>query len=87
VIRAVGEPARRFAEGLSPDPPDAAILGAVRVQDRSVTWAAAKAAAPQLTGLSAERVRDEWFKGLESARSVVLLADACATSAPRGPGC
>jgi hypothetical protein len=30
------------------------------------TWQAALAAAPSLTGLSAERVREEWYKGLGS---------------------
>jgi tRNA nucleotidyltransferase (CCA-adding enzyme) len=39
----------------------------------AATWEAAKAAAPELKRLSAERVHDEWFKGLETARSVVEL--------------
>ena len=37
------------------------------------TWAAAVAAAPGLAQLSAERVRDEWFKSLRTARSVPAL--------------
>ena len=37
------------------------------------TWSAARAAAPGLTRLSAERVRDEWFKGLQTAQSVLQL--------------
>ena len=38
-----------------------------------LTWEAARAAAAGLTGLSAERVRDEWFKSLRTARSVTQL--------------
>ncbi|HSJ75751.1 MAG TPA: hypothetical protein VK899_06175, partial [Gemmatimonadales bacterium] len=38
------------------------------------TWRAAQAGAPGLKQLSAERVRDEWFKGLRTARSVLQLA-------------
>jgi len=34
------------------------------------TWEALRAAAPGLAGLSAERVRDEWIKGLQTARHV-----------------
>jgi tRNA nucleotidyltransferase (CCA-adding enzyme) len=76
VVRAVGDPARRFAEDYL------RILRMVRFGARfgfaidSRTWEAAKAAAPELKGLSAERVREEWFKGLETARSVGELARA-----------
>ena len=70
VVRAVGEPAARFREDYL------RILRALRFAARfgfridEATWAAALEAAPGLRGLSAERVRDEWFKGLTSARSV-----------------
>ncbi len=37
------------------------------------TWAAAAEAASGLGRLSAERVRDEWFRALQSARSVARL--------------
>lgn len=74
LIRAVGSPASRFAEDYL------RILRALRFSARfefSIdrdTWIAAQAAAPGLTQLSAERVRDEWFKGLQTARSVLRFA-------------
>lgn len=67
VVRAVGNPAERFDEDYL------RILRAVRFAGRlgfeidPATWTAAKAAAPGLERLSAERVRDEWFRSLESA--------------------
>jgi tRNA nucleotidyltransferase (CCA-adding enzyme) len=73
VVRAVGEPAARFREDYL------RILRALRFAARfgfrieDETWAAARVAAPGLVGLSAERVREEWFKGLSSARSVIEL--------------
>jgi tRNA nucleotidyltransferase (CCA-adding enzyme) len=73
LVRAVGDPAQRFRED------KLRILRALRFAARfdftidPVTWEAARAAAPGLTGLSAERVRDEWFKSLRTARSVTRL--------------
>ena len=73
-VRAVGEPARRFAEDYL------RILRGLRFAARfefsidPATWAAAREAAPGLTRLSAERVRDEWFKGLQTARRSLQLA-------------
>ena len=73
LVRAVGDPAQRFREDYL------RILRALRFAARfdftidPLTWAAATAAAPGLTGLSAERVRDEWFKSLRTARSVTQL--------------
>src|SRR5688572_4355489 len=73
VIRAVGDPAERFREDYL------RILRAIRFAARfdfaidPATWEAAKAGAPGLRQLSAERVRDEWFKSLRSARSVTQL--------------
>lgn len=70
VIRAVGNPADRFREDYL------RILRALRFAARfgftiePATWAAAREAAPGLAGLSAERVRDEWFKSLLTARSL-----------------
>jgi tRNA nucleotidyltransferase (CCA-adding enzyme) len=70
LIRAVGSPARRFAEDYL------RILRALRFAARfefvidADTWQAARDAAAGLKQLSAERVRDEWFKGLETTRSV-----------------
>jgi len=73
LVRAVGDPAQRFREDYL------RILRAVRFAARfdftidPLTWEAARAAAPGLTGLSAERVRDEWFKSLRSARSLTQV--------------
>jgi tRNA nucleotidyltransferase (CCA-adding enzyme) len=75
VIRAVGDPAQRFREDYL------RILRALRFAARldfviePGTWDAARAAAPGLEGLSAERVRDEWFKGLKTTREVERLVE------------
>jgi tRNA nucleotidyltransferase (CCA-adding enzyme) len=75
VIRAVGDAAQRFREDYL------RILRALRFAARfgfdiePATWDAACAAAPGLAQLSAERVRDEWFKGLRTARSVGRLVE------------
>jgi tRNA nucleotidyltransferase (CCA-adding enzyme) len=72
-VRAVGDPAQRFREDYL------RILRCLRFAARfgfevdPATWDAAVAAAPGLSQLSAERVRDEWFKGLRTARSVPEL--------------
>ncbi len=73
LVRAVGTPATRFAEDYL------RILRALRFAARfefaiePETWQAAVAGAPGLSGLSAERVRDEWFKGLTTAASLARL--------------
>jgi tRNA nucleotidyltransferase (CCA-adding enzyme) len=73
LVRAVGDPAQRFREDYL------RILRAIRFAARfdftidPLTWAAARAAAPGLSELSAERVREEWFKSLRTARSVTQL--------------
>ena len=70
LVRAVGEPAQRFQEDYL------RILRAVRFAARfdfeidPETWEAARSAAAGLRQLSAERVRDEWFKSLRTARSL-----------------
>ena len=75
LLRAVGAPAERFREDYL------RILRAVRFAARfgfaiePGTWTAAVAAAPGLARLSAERVRDEWFKGLRTARSLAGLVE------------
>jgi tRNA nucleotidyltransferase (CCA-adding enzyme) len=73
VVRAVGDPAARFREDYL------RILRAIRFASRfgfaiePATWAAAREAAGGLGRLSAERVRDEWFKGLRTARELATL--------------
>jgi tRNA nucleotidyltransferase (CCA-adding enzyme) len=73
VVRAVGHPSQRFREDYL------RILRAVRFAARfdfaiePATWTAARDSAPGLGNLSAERVRDEWLKGLRTARSVAGL--------------
>ena len=73
VVRAVGDPARRFQEDYL------RILRALRFAARfdfaidPPTWEAVRAQAPGLARLSAERVRDEWFKSLQTATSVQRL--------------
>ena len=68
VVRAVGEPARRFREDYL------RILRALRFATRfgfiiePATWEAAAAHAGGLAHLSAERVRDEWFRALQGAK-------------------
>jgi tRNA nucleotidyltransferase (CCA-adding enzyme) len=73
VVRAVGDPAERFREDYL------RILRAIRFAARfdfrihPETWEASCPPAPGLTRLSAERVRDEWFKSLRTARSLGRL--------------
>jgi len=75
LVRAVGSPVQRFEEDYL------RILRALRFSARfdfavdPETWSAARAAAPGLRQLSAERVRDEWFKGLQTAGSVQRLVN------------
>jgi tRNA nucleotidyltransferase (CCA-adding enzyme) len=74
IVRAVGEPGDRIREDYL------RLLRALRFAARfdfaidPSTWAAMRELAPGLGRLSAERVRDEWFKGLETARTLDLLA-------------
>jgi tRNA nucleotidyltransferase (CCA-adding enzyme) len=73
IVRAVGDPEARFREDYL------RVLRAIRFAARfgfridDATWAAAVAAAAGLATLSAERVREEWFKGLRTARSLRAL--------------
>jgi tRNA nucleotidyltransferase (CCA-adding enzyme) len=73
LVRAVGDPAARFAEDYL------RVLRAIRFAARfgfaveRDTWAAAQEAASGLTRLSAERVREEWFKSLRTAQDLGLL--------------
>ena len=73
VVRAVGDPAARFREDYL------RILRALRFAARfgfgieRATWDAAREAAGGLGRLSAERVRDEWFKGVRTAGELSTL--------------
>ena len=75
VIRAVGDPARRFREDYL------RILRALRFAARfgfeieQETWEAAVANADGLKHLSAERVRDEWMRGLKNAEKPSRLVE------------
>jgi len=75
VIRAVGDPAQRFREDYL------RILRALRFAARfgfeieQETWAAAVANADGLEHLSAERVRDEWVRGLKGAEKPSRLVE------------
>ena len=80
VVRAVGDPVQRFREDYL------RILRALRFAARfdftidPATWEAIKAEVAGLAQLSAERVREEWFKGLRTARSVRRLLELWITS-------
>lgn len=73
-VQAVGDAEQRFQEDYL------RILRCARFAARleftvvQTTWEAAVAAAPGLRKLSAERVRDEWFKSLKTTRSLDRLA-------------
>jgi tRNA nucleotidyltransferase (CCA-adding enzyme) len=80
LIRAVGEPERRFREDYL------RILRGLRFAARfgfdidPVTWEAMRATVDGLAHLSAERVREEWFKGLRTARQITRLLELWTTS-------
>lgn len=75
VVRAVGDPAQRFREDRL------RILRALRFAARlgftidPPTWDAAIGQAGDIAHLSAERVRDEWVKGIRSAADVGALME------------
>lgn len=75
IVRAVGVPAERFREDYL------RILRGVRFAARfdfeieAATWQAARTEARGIAGLSAERVREEWFKALRTARALPRLVE------------
>ncbi|MDZ4862177.1 MAG: CCA tRNA nucleotidyltransferase [Gemmatimonadota bacterium] len=75
LIRAVGEPETRFREDYL------RILRGIRFAGRfgfaidPPTWAAMLACADGFPRLSAERVREEWYKGLRTARSLSQMIE------------
>lgn len=80
IVRAVGRPDERFREDYL------RILRAIRFAARfgfeidPATWEAMRVHAAGLSQISAERVKDEWFKGLGTAQSVSRLAALWARS-------
>jgi tRNA nucleotidyltransferase (CCA-adding enzyme) len=73
VVRAVGAPEQRFQEDFLRILRGLRFAARFGFQIEASTWNAARTAAPGLAQLSAERVRDEWFKGLQTTRSVKRL--------------
>ena len=69
-IRAVGNPAERFKEDYLRILRCARFAARLGFNVEQATWQAAADAAEGLLTLSAERVRDEWFKSLETARDL-----------------
>jgi tRNA nucleotidyltransferase (CCA-adding enzyme) len=73
LVRAVGTPDQRFQEDFLRILRGLRFAARFGFQIEPSTWEAARTAAPGLAQLSAERVRDEWFKGLQTTRSVKRL--------------
>jgi tRNA nucleotidyltransferase (CCA-adding enzyme) len=73
-IRAVGNAEERFREDYLRILRCARFAGRLGFNVEQGTWQAAVDAADGLPGLSAERVRDEWFKSLETARDLERMA-------------
>ncbi|MDZ4674694.1 MAG: CCA tRNA nucleotidyltransferase [Gemmatimonadota bacterium] len=71
LVRAVGVAEERFREDYLRILRGLRFAARFGFQIEPETWAAMQAAARGLAGLSAERVRDEWLKGLTSAQQVL----------------
>lgn len=69
-IRAVGDPAQRFQEDFLRILRCARFAARLGFNVEQTTWQAAVSAGDGLMTLSAERVRDEWFKSLETSRDL-----------------
>jgi tRNA nucleotidyltransferase (CCA-adding enzyme) len=70
LVRAVGAPEERFREDYLRILRGLRFAARFRFAIEPGTWDAMHAEAPGLASLSAERVRDEWFKGLRTAATV-----------------
>jgi tRNA nucleotidyltransferase (CCA-adding enzyme) len=68
VVRAVGDPEARIREDYLRILRGLRFAARFRFRIDPATWAAMRSLAPGLAQLSAERVRDEWFKSLATAR-------------------
>lgn len=75
VVRAVGDAAQRFREDYLRILRGLRFSARLGFQIEPATWDAARAAADGLPQLSAERVRDEWFKSLRTARDISVLVN------------
>jgi len=73
LVRAVGAPEERFREDYLRILRGLRFAARFRFTIEPATWDAMRAEAPGLASLSAERVRDEWFKGLRTAATVGAL--------------
>lgn len=73
-IRAVGNATQRFQEDYLRILRCARFAARLKFTVVQETWQAAVAASPGLANLSAERVRDEWYKSLETSDSLERLA-------------
>lgn len=75
LVRAVGDAESRFREDYLRILRGLRFAARFGFQIEPGTWAAMRALAPGLALLSAERVRDEWFKSLATARDLVALLE------------
>ncbi|MEO8201908.1 MAG: CCA tRNA nucleotidyltransferase [Gemmatimonadota bacterium] len=73
-VRAVGNATERFQEDYLRILRCARFAARLKFTVVQETWQAAVANAPGLANLSAERVRDEWYKSLETSESLERLA-------------
>ncbi len=73
VLRAVGDPAQRFREDYLRILRGLRFAARLGFSGRPATWDAARAASDGLSQFSAERVREEWFKSLHTARDLGVL--------------
>lgn len=74
-LRTVGDPAARFAEDWLRVLRALRFAGHFRMRIDDETWTAIKAAVPHLTGLSAERIREELTKVLGKTRRASVALD------------
>jgi tRNA nucleotidyltransferase (CCA-adding enzyme) len=80
LVRAVGDPERRFREDYLRILRGLRFAARFRFEIEPLTWAGMLATIDGLQHLSAERVQQEWFKGLRTARQIRTLIDLWLTS-------
>jgi len=84
VLRTVGTPANRFSEDYLRILRALRFAGRFRLRIDSETWSALSAAVNRLTGLSAERIREELLKILEADGTPSIALDLYRTSGALG---